>query len=52
MEDKDQRRAAAGKGFQTGSSVSTEQTVLGWAVVAMGVLFMAAGGVVMFLSLS
>ena len=52
MEDKDRRRAAAGKGFRPGSSVSTEQTVLGWAVVAVGALFMAAGGVVMFLSLS
>jgi len=52
MENKDQGRIVAGKGFQRGSSVSTEQTALGWAVVVMGALFMAAGGVVMFLSLS
>ncbi len=52
MEDKDQRRVVAGKASRTGSSLSTEQTAVAWAVVLMGVVFMAAGGVVMFLSLS
>lgn len=52
MEDKDQRRTAAGKEFRAGQSLSTEQRLVAWATVAIGAVFMAAGGLVMILSLS
>ncbi len=46
MDNRDQRRASGG------SSLSTEQTIVAWAAVVMGAVFMVAGGVAMFLSLS
>ena len=52
MENKDQRRAVTGKRFRAGQSLSTEQTIVAWATVVMGAVFMAAGGLVMVLSLS
>lgn len=52
MENKDQRRAVTGKGLRAGQSLSTEQTIVAWATVVMGAVFMAAGGLVMVLSLS
>ena len=51
MADKDQGRMNAGRGIRASSTISTEQTLVAWAVVLMGAVFMA-GGVVMFLSLS
>jgi hypothetical protein len=52
MADEDQHRMGDGRGIQTSSSISTEQTVAAWAAVLLGAVFMAAGGVVMLLSLS
>ena len=41
-----------GRRIQTSSSISVEQTLAAWAAVLLGAVFMATGGVVMFLSLS
>lgn len=49
---KDKGRAAPGRGLPSGSGLSTEQSVVAWAAVVMGAVFMAAGSVAMFLSLS
>jgi hypothetical protein len=51
MKDKGQA-AAPGQGPSRGSGLSTEQTFVAWAAVVMGAVFMAAGSVVMVLSLS
>jgi hypothetical protein len=52
MEKREQRRGAAGQHLRRASVVTGEQTFVGWAAVIIGGLFMAAGGVVMILSLS
>jgi hypothetical protein len=41
-----------GRGIRTSSGISTEQSIVAWAAVLLGVVFMATGGVVAFLSLS
>jgi hypothetical protein len=52
MDNEAPRYARPGKRLQGGSELSAQQTVVAWATVLLGAVFMAAGGVAILLSLS